>query len=126
MAACAALLVAACGSDNGPATTFDAPPSTGASPVINKISWVHKTPCSAGVANDVTVTVDATDSDTPAGSLTYSGAFSSCTGTINAATSTIHCPELATYTGSISVKDPENHTASKGAQIMPCTNGMVQ
>jgi hypothetical protein len=120
------LLLAACGSDSMPAATIDAPLSSGASPVISKVSWVHAAGCSASVPHQVTVTVDATDSDTPAGNLTYSGGWPSCTGAITGPTSTITCPEAFPYSGSVSVKDPENHSTSKGGQIMPCVNGMVQ
>jgi hypothetical protein len=119
--ACVALL--ACGSDNTPSGGADAPTSAGAAPVIHSISWAHHRPCTAGIADQVTITVDATDSDTPGGNLTYSGGWPSCSPAVSGATTTITCPEVSTYAGTVSVKDPENHSASQHGMIMTCVDG---
>ena len=87
------LAVAGCGSDSGGAAGSGGSGADG--PTITMIAWETTADCSMGVSSDFIVTVTATGS----GSLTYSGSVTGCMGAINAAVSTINCPNFAPYQG---------------------------
>jgi hypothetical protein len=108
---------AACGGDD------DGSSGGGEAPEISMIAWTQATGCVGGTASAVTVVVTATDADTEAANLTYSGSVTSCTGMITAATSMVTCPQLSTYMGTIRVADPEGNMDSLQISIMPCANG---
>ena len=88
-----ALTVVGCGSDSGGAAGSGGSGADG--PTITMIAWETTADCSMGVSSDFIVTVTATGS----GSLTYSGSVTGCTGAIDAAVSTINCPNFAPYQG---------------------------
>ena len=91
------LAVAGCGSDSGGAAGSGGSGADG--PTITMIAWETTADCSMGVSSDFIVTVTATGS----GSLIYSGSVSGCTGAIDAAVSTINCPNFAPYPGTVRV-----------------------
>jgi hypothetical protein len=110
----------------------DVPPSTDtrvaegggtAAPTITGVAWTHAAGCAAGVRGNVTVTVTATDTDTPANSLTFAGSAAGCMGTISGAMSTLSCPEAAPYPTTVTVTDPEGHSAMLAFTIPVCANG---
>ncbi len=113
------LLAFACGGDD------DDHDHSMDSPTITEVSWAHAQPCNAGTRSDVTITVTATDPDTAASALTYSGSVEGCTGDITAQTSTVSCPQAAPYNGSVTVSDPDGHNASKSFQIAVCADGQT-
>ena len=88
-----ALALVGCGSDSGGAAGSGGSGADG--PTVTMIAWEATADCSMGVSSDFTVTVTATGS----GSLTYSGSVTGCTGAIDAAVSTINCPNFAPYQG---------------------------
>lgn len=102
--------------------TPDATPNT--APVINRVSWMTIPACMPGVASNYTITIDATDAETPAALLTYSGTISGC-GMVDMNPDTISCPNLAPYPGEIIVTDPGGLSDSLAIMISPCTNGMA-
>jgi len=95
----------------------------GESPVISRVEWDSGGGCSAGTRGDVAITVTATDADTPAGDLTFSGSVGGCTGTIDAATTTLSCPHAAPYSGSVTVTDPEANSDTANFSFGPCDVG---
>lgn len=101
-------------------------PATGEAPVITRVAWTTPASCTAGTTSMYTVTITATDADTAAGMLTYSGSVGGCPGTITAASSMISCPNLAPYDGTVTVRDPEGNMDSVMIRIAPCTDGMVE
>ena len=114
-----ALALVGCGDSGG----ADAAP-TSAKPVVSSIAWHHATPCTASVANDVTITIAVTDADTPTANLTYSGSVSSCTGSITTNPGTVHCPEHFPYAGTVTVSDPHSNSVTKAFTVSgPCTDG---
>jgi hypothetical protein len=71
------------------------------------IAWATSATCDG--ATDYTVTVTATDADTDVGELTYNGSVGGCTGAIDDAVSTINCPNVAPYPGTVMVSDPDGN-----------------
>jgi hypothetical protein len=65
------------------------------------VAWEATPDCTRNTGSDFIVTVTATGS----GSLIYSGSVSGCTGAIDAAVSTISCPNVAPYQGTVMVTD---------------------
>ncbi|MBW1762827.1 MAG: hypothetical protein JRE45_16105 [Deltaproteobacteria bacterium] len=84
----------------------------GASPTIAMVAWEATAGCTGGQRSDVVVTVTATDPDTDAGNLIYSGSVGGCGGPINAAVSTISCPNVAPYPGTVMVSDPDGNDST--------------
>ena len=123
----ASLALFGCGDDDGgtaadAAITFDAPAGT---PVITKVSWNPLPGCVAGTASMYAIGVDATDPENQ--TLTYTISVPSCTGgPITAKTGMLTCPNQTPYPGTATVKDPDNHQASKNFTIEVCKSGMVQ
>lgn len=117
------------GEDSGtPEEDSGTPPTDAgstAAPVITRIEWEAGTGCSSGVTSPFTIRVMVTDADTAAGSLTFSGNVTSCTGTINMATSVITCPNFSTYAGNVTVMDPEGNSDSATFAFGPCDTGGV-
>jgi hypothetical protein len=75
-----------------------------------------------GVSSTYTVTTTVTDADTPLGMLIYSGSISSC-GIINSMVDTVSCPNLATYSGSVTVTDPSGLSDTQTFLVPPCSTG---
>ncbi len=74
-------------------------------PVITMVTSAPDGSCSQGTASDYTITVTATDDSTAPGDLVYEGSVAGCQGDIDAASSTIGCPNAAPYQGSVVVRD---------------------
>ncbi len=138
---CLALLfAAACGDDDdvvvidaaqnpdGPtggadASDIDSGGGGGLAPEITMVAWGPMGACTAGTASDYTITTTVTDGDTQAGSLTFSGTATSCTGQIDGATATLNCPNLASYPATVTVTDPEGNSDSQAFTIGVCMTG---
>ena len=112
-----ALAVAGCGSDSGGAAGSGGSGADG--PTITMIAWEATADCSMGVSSDFIVTVTATGS----GTLTYSGSVGGCEGPIDAAVSTISCPNVAAYPGTAIVTDPEGNSTTVTFQVPICKSG---
>ena len=91
-----ALALSSCGSDDGSGSGGN---GGGDGPTITMVAWEATPDCTMGVSSDFIVSVTATGS----GSLIYSGSVSGCTGAIDAAVSTINCPNFAPYPGTVRV-----------------------
>lgn len=112
------------GEDAGPGDAgTDAGGGGGAAPVIMEVSWEAAEGCTNFTASDVDITVTVSDSDTPAGMLTFSGSAAGCTGAIDAATSTINCPNAAPYPSSVTVTDPEGNSDTASFTFGQCDTG---
>ena len=96
-------------------------------PRITMVAWATDTPCPNPDPNtdatDYTVTVTAED-DTP-GELTYAGSVTGCTGAINAAVSTINCPNAAPYGGGVTVTDPQGNDDAVTFNIGVCSDDSI-
>jgi hypothetical protein len=76
------------------------------------VAWEATAGCTGGRRSDVVVTVTATDPDTDSGDLIYSGSIDGCEGPINAAVSTISCPNVSPYPGRVMVSDPDGNDST--------------
>jgi hypothetical protein len=65
------------------------------------VAWEATPDCARNLRSDVVVTVTATGS----GTLVYSGSVFGCANPIDAAVSTISCPNVAPYQGTVMVTD---------------------
>ena len=63
------------------------------------------------------------DADTAAASLTFSGDVPNCPGMLDGPTSTISCPNLAPYRGTVTVEDPEGNSDTASFTFGPCESG---
>lgn len=106
--------------DSG-SSTVDA--AVTAAPVISRVTWTPAAGCVAGTSSNFTIAITVTDADTAAGSLTYSGSVAGCGGSVTSNPGTLNCPNLAPYTGSVTVRDPQGNMDSQGIIISPCTAG---
>ena len=114
-----ALSLVGCGSDSGSSAGAGGSAGTGGSagsgggdgstPTITMVAWEATADCEDFVRSNFVVTVTATDPDTALGDLTYSGSVSGCDGAIDAAVSTINCPNVFPYPGSVIVTDPDGN-----------------
>jgi hypothetical protein len=119
-----ALLCAAC-DDEGPP---DALPPSGTTPTIASVRWLAAGGCRLGQPSDYTIIVEATDGDTPAGLLQYRGSLPTCsppTWSTMSATEIISCPSAMLYDGTVEVRDPEGHSATRTFSIIPCSSSGV-
>lgn len=135
-----ALALVGCGSDaaSGGAGSGGSGGSTGTggaggmmggeAPVITSVTSAPVLPCANGVASDYTITIAATDAETPADQLTYSGGVpGGCFGTIDARMSTINCVNGGDYPGAIAmVADPQGNTDSLSFTITRCTENVTE
>jgi len=122
-------LVPACGSDDdggGPDAATGPDAGGNGVPQITKITWAPVGDCHTGTASDYSIDITAVDSNTAADQLTFTGTVSSCMPNITMAVQTINCPNLGTYSGMVTVKDPENNESMKTFNISPCSPGMVE
>jgi len=113
-----ALAVVGCGDDES--STGGAGGMGVADPVIMNIAWEPVGACAQGTPGDYTVTVTAMDADNDPAELTYTGNVAACTPAIDAAVSTIGCPNNAPYPGSVVVEDPDGNMASASFTISVC------
>ena len=135
-----ALALVGCGSDtaSGGAGSGGSGGSTGTggaggmmggeAPVITSVTSAPVLPCANGVPSDYTITIAATDAETPADQLTYSGGVpGGCFGTIDARMSTINCVNGGDYPGAIAmVADPQGNTDSLSFTITRCTENVTE
>ena len=111
------LAVAGCGSESGGAAGSG---GTGTDePTITMVAWEAAAGCTTGTRSDVVVTVTATGS----GTLVYSGSVGGCDNPIDAAVSTISCPNVAAYPGTAIVTDPEGNSTTVTFQVPICKSG---
>lgn len=94
-----------------------------APPVISRVTWTPAAGCVAGTSSNFTIAITVTDADTAAGSLIYSGSAAGCSGSVTTNPGTLNCPNLAPYTGSVTVRDPQGNMDTQGIIISPCTAG---
>ncbi len=92
-------------------------------PVINSITWTQAPGCTMGTGSDVEVVVDVSDPDNDPSELTVSGLLIGCTGEVDSLMATILCPQLAPYTGTITVADPDGNEDDLEITIEPCVDG---
>jgi hypothetical protein len=104
-----ALALAGCGSDSSSGGTGG---GDGSAPVITDVAWADAAGCMRNIPSDVVITVTATDADTDAADLIYSGNVAGCIPRINAAVTTTNCPNVATYPGTVVVSDPEGNNST--------------
>ena len=114
------VLAVGCGDDDGGGSDGG---GGGMPPTITMVTWMPEGGCTAGTASDFTVTTTATDPDTAAAMLTFSGMISGCSGSVNAATATITCPNAAPYPGTVRVADPEGNFDTQAVTIDICMAG---
>ena len=84
---------------------------TGANPVITNIAWATVGACTQGTASDYTITITATDADNDPTDLMYIGDVPGCLGAIDGAVSTIICPNVAPFPGTVVAEDPGGNTS---------------
>jgi hypothetical protein len=109
----AVAVAGACGSD-------DKEPS-GESPIISDVTVAFDPNCVAAFSSPVLITTTAVDEDTDIGDLTYSGSVEGCTGSIDSASASVSCPQLAPYSGSVTVTDPEGNSDTESFTFGVCT-----
>ena len=109
--------VTACGDDDGGGGGGGMPPE------ITMVTWTHGAGCTPGTSTAVTIVTTATDPDTEANLLTFSGSASGCTGSISSANASLMCPQLSPYPTSVRVTDPEGNMDSLQFTMSPCQNG---
>ena len=111
-----ALALVGCGSDSDSGGSG----GTGTDePTITMVAWEAAAGCTTGTRSDVVVTVTATGS----GTLVYSGSVSGCDNPIDAAVSTISCPNVAPYPGTAIVTDPEGNSTTVTFEVPICKSG---
>ena len=93
-----ALTLVGCGSDDGTGGTGGTGGS-GSAPTISMVGWEAAAGCTANQTSEVVITVTATGT----GTLVYSGSVGGCAGAIDAKVSTISCPNVADYPGTVTV-----------------------
>ena len=100
----------------------------GEAPVITSVTSTPVAPCANNVTSDYTISIAATDAETPADQLTYSGGVpGGCFGTIDARVSTINCVNGGDYPGAIAmVEDPQGNTDSLSFTITRCTENVAE
>jgi len=97
---------------------------TGSTPTITMVAWEDAADCVRNAPSDVVITVTATDGDTDAADLIYNGSVSGCTGEIDAAVSTINCPNVSDYPGRVTVSDPDGNNSTQVSFPVPvCASG---
>jgi hypothetical protein len=92
-------------------------------PTINSITWTQAEGCMEGTVSDVNIVVDVTDPDNDVSELTFSGLIAGCTGEVEAADTTIMCPQLSPYTGTVTVEDPDGNEDDLEITIDVCVDG---
>ena len=121
-----AFVLGACGGEAGvrPADAGGPPDAEpGAAPVISAVTWTPAAGCRVGVSGKFTIVVTVTDADTPAASLTVSGSVASCFPAIVQNPAEVTCPNVQPYPGTVTVSDPQHHTATQFFTVLPCTAG---
>ena len=100
----------------------------GEAPVITSVTSTPVLPCVNGTSSDYTITIAATDAETPADQLTYSGGVpGGCFGTIDARVSTINCVNGGDYAGAVAmVEDPQGNIDTLSFTITRCTENVTE
>jgi len=96
-------------------------------PIITKVQWDWAIPCNVDTTTALDVTVFATDDDTEAGALVYSGSVSDCTPDIDADVSILTCtPGLEEKrSGTVTVTDPEGNSDTVNFGFFACESDEV-
>ena len=102
-----ALGLVGCGSDSGSGGGGSGGSGTDEA-TITMVAWEATADCTRNTRSDVVVTVTATGS----GTLVYSGSVFGCDNPIDAAVSTISCPNVAPYQGSVVVTDADGNAST--------------
>ncbi len=84
----------------------------GSTPTITMVAWEATPDCARNQRSNYVVTVTATDPDTAADDLIYNGSVFGCDNPIDAAVSTISCPNIALYQGMVTVEDPDTNEST--------------
>jgi hypothetical protein len=98
--------------------------------VVEKVEWVWAKPCDATVTSNITVTISATDADTPVEQLTYSDSGwvsggPGCTDLTDAVT-VISCEPHPGLRGTDAVvTDPQGNEGSLSFGFDPCLDGSI-
>jgi hypothetical protein len=100
----------------------------GEAPVITSVTSTPVAPCENGVPSDYRISIAATDAETPADQLTYSGGVpGGCFGEIDAMVSTINCVNGGDYPGAIAmVEDPQGNMDTLSFTITRCTENVAE
>jgi hypothetical protein len=115
------LAIVGCGSDS---SSGGGGGGTGSTPTITMVAWEATADCMTNVRSDVVITVTATDGDTSAADLIYRVDVSGCGGPIGAAVSTVSCPNVAEYPGTVIVSDPDGNNSTPVTFPVPvCDSG---
>jgi hypothetical protein len=116
------------GGSGGTTGTGGSSGGSGEAPVITRVEWNWTDDnCMVGVSRAVVVTVFATDDDTDALSLTYSGEVSDCTPDIDTDLTVLDCTtdHIGLRVGTVTVTDPEQNLDTVGFMFDPCESGEV-
>jgi hypothetical protein len=100
----------------------------GEAPVITSVTSTPVEPCVDLTPSDYTITIAATDAETPADQLTYSGGVpSGCSGEIDAMESRINCVNGGDYAGAIAmVEDPQGNMDTLSFTITRCRENVAE
>jgi len=111
------------GSSEGAASTGGG--GGGEAPVIEGVTWTQADGCVMGTGSEVTVSITASDADTDAAMLMYETSAIGCTTQSDGAETILLCPQVATYSTTVTVTDPEGNDDSIMFSIGICTDGMA-
>lgn len=117
-----ALALTGCGSDGG-SSGGGGSNGGNAAPEIMDVAWAAAAGCTTNVESDVEITVTASDPDGDDAELTYSGSVTSCKRAIDAAVSTVSCPNRAPYQGTVTVSDPDGNSRTASFPVPVCGSG---
>jgi len=100
----------------------------GEAPVITSVTSTPALPCANGISSDYTITIAATDAETPAEDLAYSGGVpQGCSGNIDDRASTISCVNGGDYRGAVAmVEDPQGNIDTLSFTITRCTENVTE
>ena len=100
----------------------------GEAPVITSVTSTPVGPCVDLTPSNYTITIDATDAETPADQLIYSGGVpDGCSGEIDAIESTINCVNGGDYAGAIAmVGDPQGNMDTLSFTITRCRENVAE
>ncbi len=110
-----ALALVGCGDDGdsrGSGGSAGSGGGDGSTPTITMVAWEATPDCARNQRSNYVITVTATDPDTAADDLIYNGSVFGCDNPIDAAVSTISCPNIALYQGMVTVEDPDTNEST--------------
>lgn len=114
----------ACGDDDG--GTPDGGGGGGQAPSISRVTWTRMGSCTAGTPSNYLVVTTASDADTAMAMLTVNGTVSSCTPfPFSDFSQVLRCPNAASYSGNVTVRDPQGNSDSQSFTMSPCDDGQA-